>query len=1746
MAQTEQAPSPATDPSVSAPSSASPEASSVDETAVSTPVTPVPPIKGTREEEEVRKRIRFVLDRSSIYATFLGQKLLAAQKQAKERDNATEETAKEEPEADREDDDGDEDDDTVVVTTRSGTRATGTASKRKRNTNPGSKKRTITDYLDEDMLKKRKVDEGAVTQTKKPLTKPKISSRQPSLVTGGILREYQLAGVEWMVSLYENGVNGILADEMGLGKTLQTIAFLAYLYEKGVWGPFLVVAPLSTISNWEAEFARFVPDVPCVMYHGIPSERERIRNHRLKKLGPGFPVVITTYEITIRDRKYLQKYDWKYIIVDEGHRLKNMDCKLIRELKTYKSANRMLLTGTPLQNNLEELWSLLHFLMPELFGDLDAFEQFFNFEDINNAEGQERILGQEKNHNVISTLHQILQPFLLRRIKTDVEQSLPKKKEYVIYCPLTPSQKEWYDAALGRDIRNFLIERKTGLHDNKIKEEVEEEAAEEEEEEELTVEDLAELQTEEEQKKEATKPIAKRKQSRGAKVSYGNDTNDKDLDKQSDDVFLERLAEGKHLASKEDFKTKSAREVDLRKATKAVVNMHLMNVVMQLRKVCNHPFLFDWPIDKSTLLPVISEELLNASGKMLVLNRLLDALFDRGHKVLIFSQFTTMLDIIQDWAEEYKKWTCCRIDGSVPQEERRRQIQEFNTNPSLRLFLLSTRSGGLGINLTSADTVIIFDSDWNPQMDLQAQDRVHRIGQQKPVMIYRLVTANTVEGRIIEKANQKRKLEKLVIHKGTFKSGPMAANSAPKKASLTELAEMLAQEDGEKYQVASKDDVVISDKHLDFLLNRTEAAYNGTLKLEDDDALFAEVFAGSSRTAHQPNSGNIPVRSADVHSTFTKTTDADIAAPVGSETASASISTAEGTSFSVTNDTVSISSAEKEDGSARPTPSETASAFLPENQQQADEENTTRKSGSDGKCQHVKGTVKLPKLRKALGHVKDWDHCQGCLSAMDSTKLSKKSSSSSGKRLVSSLEAMGLDEAKPKKRAVEAMSPEHLWMCLTCCEINCGRAIHEHALQHHDGKKADHPLAINLGTMDCWCYDCDKQIVPSKNKNQVIQECQTTVEKVLQIKQSKARAASGVAAAIALSKKSKESVSLGASGAVAVALPKIKIMTPGLQNLGNTCFFNSVVQVLTETKSLKAILSEDETAYSVFPTSLAARTDAGLGPLTLNFKEFLQMMWKQQGGKVSPRELFSQIARKWKVFRGMRQQDSQELMRYLFDGIKQEEMDLFKRQLAEEKETLAEEEVQSEQENDDNQVESKDVAVTRTEISPKYCSYAPEEFYDLSLPVRGPSAVASGSRSRLVAQKASPLAEEGTDATYPIPASATPSKAHMKHVEKLLRPIGLSNSENLSIERSLNQFTGVDCLDGENKFACENCYKLTVPEGEEDSKEKEKEGENDPAEEAVDKDNTVPEMPSAEAEPPQSDISAAVEKEELQKSKSKEAKNKDDSEEQHEGSQNGASASSDSDSDSDSILDSASDSEEAELTDRFGNTLPRPVKLTNGKSKGKMSALASDATAAKAVEKAKIIFRKAYKRYLISSLPPTLVFHLKRFEQSGRFGQMRKIEDHVEIPVELDMSPYFVPKSDLEEDQDGGEKNVEEQKTVESDQATTESKRYRLYGAVVHMGTLGGGHYTNYVLSSKVELLDSAKPTVVKGDEDNQIKEQDGEGDDTIKKLNKEDEKDCRQWIACSDTSVRQASLKEVLSSRAYLLFYERIDHGQK
>nr|CAG8542717.1 8568_t:CDS:10 [Entrophospora candida] len=638
----------------------------------------------------------------------------------------------------------------------------------------GSADEASKDKPDDDLANEEVTNNN---QTNGDFDRSLISARQPKLVTGGILRDYQLTGFEWLVSLYDNGLNGILADEMGLGKTLQTIAFLAYLWENKIYGPFLIVAPLSTLANWV--------------------KRAHMRSRRLKKIDHTFPIVVTSYEIVMNDRKYLQKYAWKYIVVDEGHRIKNLNCKLIRELKTYQSANRLLLTGTPLQNNLAELWSLLNFLLPDIFDDLDN--------------GETVILAKEQQNEVVSNLHRILKPFLLRRLKSDVEYALPKKKEFLLYAPLTRQQKEVYDAILSRNIRPFLLGKKLGR--------------------ELDGDTMVDPMD-----------IDNESYIRGSKLrrlkprAYKEMTDDEFFDvieKGEDEISQEELLENSIIAEKE---TKTNRVV------KSVNCMKLQNAVMQLRKICNHPYLFDWPVDPETDTYQISKELIAASGKMILLKRLLDALFERDHKVLIFSQFTTMLDIIEDWATTYENWQLCRIDGSIDQETRRKQIQEFNTNPKIKLFILSTRAGGLGINLTAADTVIIYDSDWNPQIDLQAQDRVHRIGQTRPVIIYRMVTANTIECKILEKASAKRKLEKLVIHKGKFKLPTSRDNPI---ASLAELEEILAGEDNEKVQLAQLGDEIIPDTDLVRLLDRSEEAFEkvGTAAEQEERGRIFKVIS---------------------------------------------------------------------------------------------------------------------------------------------------------------------------------------------------------------------------------------------------------------------------------------------------------------------------------------------------------------------------------------------------------------------------------------------------------------------------------------------------------------------------------------------------------------------------------------------------------------------------------------------------------------------------------------------------------------------------------------------------------------------------------------------------------------------------------------------------------------------------------------------------------------------------------------
>ncbi|XP_053773419.1 probable global transcription activator SNF2L1 isoform X4 [Desmodus rotundus] len=523
----------------------------------------------------------------------------------------------------------------------------------------------------------------------------------PSYVKGGPLRDYQIRGLNWLISLYENGVNGILADEMGLGKTLQTIALLGYLkHYRNIPGPHMVLVPKSTLHNWMNEFKRWVPSLRVICFIGDKDARAAfIRDEMM----PGeWDVCVTSYEVVIKEKSVFKKFHWRYLVIDEAHRIKNEKSKLSEIVREFRSTNRLLLTGTPLQNNLHELWALLNFLLPDVFNSADDFDSWF---DTKNCLGDQKL---------VERLHAVLKPFLLRRIKTDVEKSLPPKKEIKIYLGLSKMQREWYTKILMKDI----------------------------------------------------------------------------------DVL------------------NSAGKMD---------KMRLLNILMQLRKCCNHPYLFDGAEPGPPY--TTDEHIVSNSGKMVVLDKLLAKLKEQGSRVLIFSQMTRLLDILEDYCM-WRGYEYCRLDGQTPHEERedkflevellgqREAIEAFNVpNSSKFIFMLSTRAGGLGINLASADVVILYDSDWNPQVDLQAMDRAHRIGQKKPVRVFRLITDNTVEERIVERAEIKLRLDSIVIQQGRL------IDQQSNKLAKEEMLQMIRH--GATHVFASKESE-LTDEDITTLLERGE------------------------------------------------------------------------------------------------------------------------------------------------------------------------------------------------------------------------------------------------------------------------------------------------------------------------------------------------------------------------------------------------------------------------------------------------------------------------------------------------------------------------------------------------------------------------------------------------------------------------------------------------------------------------------------------------------------------------------------------------------------------------------------------------------------------------------------------------------------------------------------------------------------------------------------------------------------
>ncbi|XP_057664252.1 chromodomain-helicase-DNA-binding protein Mi-2 homolog isoform X2 [Diorhabda carinulata] len=490
----------------------------------------------------------------------------------------------------------------------------------------------------------------------------KKMDKQPSyLDESGVLHEYQLEGLNWLRYSWANGIDTILADEMGLGKTIQTIVFLYSLYKEGhCRGPFLISVPLSTIINWEREFETWAPDFYCITYVGDKDCRAVIRENeisfeegavrggrasRIRASSIKFNVLLTSYELICIDSACLGSIEWAVLVVDEAHRLKSNQSKFFKILNSYNIAYKLLLTGTPLQNNLEELFHLLNFLNGQKFNDLLTFQA--EFADIS-------------KEDQVKKLHEMLGPHMLRRLKADVMKSMPSKSEFIVRVELSPMQKKYYKYIL---TRNF----------------------------------------------EALNP-----KGGGQQVS-------------------------------------------------------LLNIMMDLKKCCNHPYLFPAAAEEAPLGPHGNWDvghLTKASGKLVLLSKMLKKLREQGHRVLIFSQMTKMLDILEDFLEgEGYKYE--RIDGAITGNLRQEAIDRFNAPGAPQfVFLLSTKAGGLGINLATADTVIIYDSDWNPHNDIQAFSRAHRIGQANKVMIYRFVTRNSVEERVTQVAKRKMMLTHLVVRPG--------------------------------------------------------------------------------------------------------------------------------------------------------------------------------------------------------------------------------------------------------------------------------------------------------------------------------------------------------------------------------------------------------------------------------------------------------------------------------------------------------------------------------------------------------------------------------------------------------------------------------------------------------------------------------------------------------------------------------------------------------------------------------------------------------------------------------------------------------------------------------------------------------------------------------------------------------------------------------------------------------------------
>ncbi|CAK62957.1 unnamed protein product (macronuclear) [Paramecium tetraurelia] len=645
-----------------------------------------------------------------------------------------------------------------------------------------------------------------------------LLEQQPFLLNGQ-LRIYQLVGVHWMASLHQQQMNGILADEMGLGKTIQTIALLAYLAaNKQIWGPHLVIVPTSILMNWEIEFKRWCPAFKIMTYFGSPKER-KLKRQGWSQLN-SFHVCITSYKIVIQDSKVFKRKKWYYMILDEAQHIKNFKSQRWQVLLNFNTRSRLLLTGTPLQNDLGEIWSLLHFLMPSIFDSHQDFLQWFM--SIEKAIQENKTISEE----VLRQLHDILRPFVLRRLKKDVEKQLPEKREIIVKCDLSRRQKYLYDEFI-QSSGNFEIQgtdfvtmmnkvqqlRKVCNHPELFEQRPVEQpfffpALK------FTYPKRVQLNLRQSPIKLHVTQIKQRFPSQEVLQFYSNIIEQRIMNKKAS-KFGKRWVELENSQVQSRFKSNmsnSYRKVvfyhalltynpEMLTCCKEQIKSFLMPTVdyllekMQetlnefscvIRKVDALPqqlyyspyqaqqqdtiprgvdSLF-YMIQKQRMLFPNKKLLIYDCGKMNTLVSLIYKLKSQNHKIIIFTQMTKMLDLFEA-VLSLSKISYLRLDGSTPVEMRQKIVESFN-QLNITCFISSTRSGGIGLNLTGADTVIFYDTDWNPAMDKQAQDRCHRIGQVRPVTIYRLITNSTIEENIFLKSLQKRQLDDFVMQSGMF------------------------------------------------------------------------------------------------------------------------------------------------------------------------------------------------------------------------------------------------------------------------------------------------------------------------------------------------------------------------------------------------------------------------------------------------------------------------------------------------------------------------------------------------------------------------------------------------------------------------------------------------------------------------------------------------------------------------------------------------------------------------------------------------------------------------------------------------------------------------------------------------------------------------------------------------------------------------------------------------------------------